>query len=281
MSLVTAITDFTPPPGALALWHINQFGYGLKAHTPDGETVTAYIDLYLSDDLVDATRGRPDQHTKLFEPPFAGSEVTNADYVFCTHDHLDHLDPTAVAAIADASPAARFVVPNHARPTMRRLGIDDARIDFVQAGERYEVGPFVLHTFAGQHEAYDRNDLGYAYLGYHLAIDGFNLYHAGDTILFDELVDAVKQHPVDVAMLPINGREYQKHRAGIMGNMNFKEAAEFAVELGADIVIPGHWGQHAENTERPGHFVDYLASHHPTQKMRIMVPGDRLIYMRG
>jgi L-ascorbate 6-phosphate lactonase len=138
-----------------------------------------------------------------------------------------------------------------------------------------------VRAFQGAHETFDYDDeLGYAYLGFHISMGDYHLYHAGDTILFDELVDEVKRYPVDLAFLPINGREYQKLRAGIRGNMNYKEAAQFASEINADIVFPSHWGMHPENTEHPGHFVDYSVSRYRYQKIRVMVPGDRLVYIK-
>lgn len=273
---VQHIKDFNVPEGAIGIWHLNQLGFAFK-----GKSVTVYIDPYLSDDLINITRDRPDMHSRIYDPLLRGGDIDNADYVLCTHDHLDHLDPTTVVQIAKASPKAIFVVPLHAKRHMEELGIDSNRIEFIEAGSSKNLTNIKVQAFIGAHETFDIDEkYGYAYLSYLITLNGYNIFHAGDTILTDELVEGTKGIPVDIAILPINGREYQKLKKDIRGNMNFKEAADFAVELNADLVIPGHWGMHYENTERPGLFVDYIIEQHRFQRFRVMVPGDHLVYMK-
>ncbi len=274
--LVKEISLYQAPVNGLVVWHLNQAGFVIK-----NETTTIYLDPYLSDDLVNATKGNADQHTRIYLPLLSGSDIDNADYVFCTHDHLDHLDQTTVLQISKASAKTKFVVPLQATRTMERLGIEKSRIIYMEANKTMELPGLKVRAFIGAHETFDIDqDYGYSYLGYHITMGDYYLFHAGDTILIDELVDEVKKYPVDLAFLPINGREYHKLKKNIRGNMNFKEAADFAAEVNADIVFPCHWGMHFENTERPGNFVDYVTEKYRYQKFRVMVPGDRLIYIK-
>jgi L-ascorbate metabolism protein UlaG (beta-lactamase superfamily) len=61
-------------------------------------------------------------------------------------------------------------------------------------------------------------------------------------------VERVKSHQVDVALLPINGRDFYWISAGIIGNFSYRETADFAVRSGAKVVIPMHYGIFRNNT---------------------------------
>lgn len=273
--LIQDITAFRVPRGSLGIWFLNQFGYAFK--TSDGTTV--YVDPYLSDDLEKATRGQSDEHIRLYLPPVTGAQVTNADYVFCTHDHLDHLDPTACREIAAASPRAKFIGPPCCEPTFLNLGIGPERIITVAADQTVTIGNFRVTGTPGAHQTFDLDpEYGYVYIGYVMEFDGVTLWHSGDTVLFDGLAERVRPFKPHLAFLPINGRNYYKLQRNIRGNMNYVEAADLAADLGVDIVFPGHWGQHACNTENPGYFVDYLMSRYRYQSFRILVPGERMVY---
>ena len=122
-ALIESIDRHPNWPQAIAIWHLNQEGFAVKA---GGKVL--YFDLYLSGYLEEVTDGHLDEHKRTFLPPVKPGEITNADYVFCSHDHLDHVDPPALAAVAQASPAARFVIPEAARPTLLGVGIAAERL---------------------------------------------------------------------------------------------------------------------------------------------------------
>ena len=61
--------------------------------------------------------------------------MTNADLVLCTHDHGDHIDPTALPGIAAASPHAKILVPGVARGKLIGLGIPAQQVKVMA---RYE-----------------------------------------------------------------------------------------------------------------------------------------------
>jgi L-ascorbate metabolism protein UlaG (beta-lactamase superfamily) len=93
------------------------------------------------------------------------------------------------------------------------------------------------------------------FLGYAVAAGGVCVYHAGDTIVFDELVEQLRELRVDLALLPINGRSAEREAQGIVGNMNEQEAAQLAHDIGADTVVPLHWDMFAWNPGDPAAFV--------------------------
>jgi L-ascorbate metabolism protein UlaG (beta-lactamase superfamily) len=77
------------------------------------------------------------------------------------------------------------------------------------------------------------------------------LYHAGDTVVTDELSSALYELRVDTALLPINGRDAEREALGIVGNMDAAEAVELALAVGATRLVPYHWDGFAGNTVSP------------------------------
>lgn len=74
------------------------------------------------------------------------------------------------------------------------------------------------------------------------------LLHAGDTIPYEEQVEKTKPFAVDLAFLPINGRDDFRHHLEFEGNFTCEEAADFAVQIGAKLTIPMHYDMFTLNT---------------------------------
>jgi L-ascorbate metabolism protein UlaG (beta-lactamase superfamily) len=92
-------------------------------------------------------------------------------------------------------------------------------------------------------------------LGYVVSAGGAHVYHAGDTVLFDGLVERLRELHVDLALLPINGRDAEREAEGIVGNIDEGEAAQLALDIGADAAVPLHWDMFAWNPGDPAAFV--------------------------
>lgn len=264
------------PPGAVALWYLGQSGFVVK-----GAGTILYIDPYLSDFLVRFTKGRADEDPRRLPPPLLPGDIDNADYYFGSHWHYDHIDPDTVSAIAAHSPRARFVVPACARPALVEQGIPAERfVDSVTDVET-DLGDLSFVSIPAAHESFDLDPgCGYPYQGYILTVNGVTIYHAGDCIPYDGLVARLAKRTIDIALLPINGRDYFRRERGFAGNFSYREAAELAAAANAAVLIPMHFGMHMANTERPGLLADYLCDHFPYQKFHIMTPGEEVLYLK-
>jgi L-ascorbate 6-phosphate lactonase len=250
------------PAGGLGFWWLGQGSAVIKM---GGQVI--WLDPYLDPDL--EARG---SSRRLMEPPVAPEEVTNAMVILLTHDHRDHIDPASLPGIAEASPDAAIIAPNpHLKRVTDLVGRSD-RNRFVRAGDRIHVGELRITAIASAHERLDEDTaLGNPYLGYILQVDGLTMYCSGDTVPYDGLVDTLMEHDIDIAMLPINGRDYFRTRSGIIGNMDSREAAEIAQMCRFDTLIPVHWGMFAGNTVPPGTVVSYAAARE--YDFHIHVPG--------
>jgi L-ascorbate metabolism protein UlaG (beta-lactamase superfamily) len=251
----------------VAIWWLGQASFALNV-----AGVVVYIDPYLQV-----------SDRRLSPPPFAPSAVTNADLVVLSHNHLDHVDPNTLPGLAAASPGARFIAPRPIRGIVGDLvnsnervtpAVADEPLAFDVRGTRIEILPV-----PAKHEEFDLTPEGYPYLGYSIRVGGLTIHHSGDTIPYEGQIERVQPHGVDVALLPINGRDFYRTRIGTIGNFNYREAADFAVEIGAKVVIPMHYGMFANNTLPPGEFVDYLHQYHPELSSHVMGRFQKFVYV--
>ena len=243
-------------PGSVALFWLGQEGVLLK-----GEDLALLIDPFLC------------QHPARLVPPADAPEAfAFVDYVLATHEHLDHLDLAAWQRLAAAAEAIRFVAPRAIMDQVAAAGIEPERVIAADPGEALELGPATVVPIRGVHGI--SVEAGYSdgtdippglprFLGYVVDLAGIRIYHAGDTIFFDGLVEQLAGLGIDVALLPINGRDYAREKAGLVGNMGPREAADLAAAIGAKVAVPLHYDLMEGNTEEPGHFLDYLYRTYP------------------
>lgn len=265
--LIAEVNRTEVPFGTLAVWFLGQESVIIK-----GDGVTVYIDPYVSPN--------PD---RTYPAPVAPEDIAGADVCLITHDHSDHLDQGALPQIMRNNPSIKVMAPAVCKPQLLELGVQEEQ--FLKAGQEKwcSIGSGLrVFPVAAAHEQKDMDEEGNPkYVGYILQLNGVTLYHAGDTVLFPELIETVRSQSIDLAMLPINGRDYFRNERSIVGNMNYREAAEFAYTAGFETVIPLHYDIFAGNAEHPGYFVDYMYSHFPEQKLHVMARGERFIYVCG
>src|SRR5258706_7743604 len=242
---------------------------------------TVYLDPFLSD--------RP---ARLIPPLFAAELGPPADLVLCTHEHWDHLDPQTLPGLAQASPQAHFVVPLPIVEQVTALGISPERVIGVQPDEERDLGEVKLFPVPAMHglkappavysfdfvEDHDR--LLYRYLGYVIEMAGVRVYAAGDTIVFDGLLERLRQLAVDIALLPINGRSYFREQQDLVGNMDEREAADLAAAAGIPVLIPLHYDMFAANLGRPGVLIDYIRAAHPQLSCVFPAHNQRFTYFK-
>ncbi len=239
-TLLDVLARYDLPPWSIALSWFGQAGVALRL---GGATVL--VDPFLSP--------HPD---RLVPPPFAAEEARGVDLLLITHDHLDHLDELALPAIAAASPAATVVVPDGVVERVTGLGIERARVRGLPPDGRTEIGAVAVDAVPACHgeEMTDAYRLG-PFLGYVVSAGGARVYHSGDTVLFDGLVERLQELSVHLALLPINGRDEEREAQGIVGNLDAREAAELARDMAADTAVPLHWDMFAANPGDPAAFV--------------------------
>jgi rhamnosyltransferase len=211
---------------------------------------TVYIDPYLSNSVQII---HDSDSIRLVPIPLHPADVTDADFVFVTHDHTDHCDPHTLPLIALASPQARFICPPPVAVKLLEWGLHPDRI--ASASERWVEIAFDLRVRAipAAHPEIMRDSLGHlACVGFLIELSDWRLYIAGDTCVKQEIIDVlVAEGPVHIAFLPVNEQNFFRERRGIIGNMSVREAFQFAEEIGARQVVAVHWDMFAANSVDP------------------------------
>lgn len=276
-ALVAQIDELAVPTGMLAIWALGQSGFILKG----GQTV-AYLDPYLTNSVGENGHGPRGAFVRQFPPPLEPEDATNAQVVFCTHEHLDHTDPHTLRPLSRTSPRAVIVCSSWSRDMLLEAGVPSGRILVPRLDEARSLGGLTFTALPSSHYGLDSDPVrGHRWLGYVVDLNGVTLYHSGDTILHDGLVERLKRRSVDVACLPVNGRDFWRERRGIIGNLDARESAELAATIGADVLIPMHNDMFALNHASPAVLADFLDRHYPRQKHHWLQPGELYLYVKG
>ncbi|MGF1477251.1 MAG: MBL fold metallo-hydrolase [Geminicoccaceae bacterium] len=207
------------------------------------------IDPYLSDYLADKYRGRRYPHERLMPPPIAVAELPPVDLVLLTHRHGDHMDPWTLAELLDHQTDCRFVLPIAERKHGLALGLPAQRCHFFDAGETIHIDRLRIAATPGAHEACDTDEAGHhRYLGYVLSDGAITLFHSGDTVPFPALDSALAAQVIDVALLPVNGRDEERRANGVPGNMTLTEAVDLCRRHRIKDLVVHHFSMFAFNT---------------------------------
>ena len=231
-------------PNRLFVWWLGQSGF-LLCHRGD----CLVFDPYLSDSLTTKYAATDKPHVRMTERVVDPARLNFVQVVTTSHNHTDHLDAETLWPLLRAAPGARLVGAAANRAfVQQRLGAElDARLTTLADGERVTVGAWTIEAVPAAHEA-----LAPEFAGFVASVGPFRVYHSGDTVRFPGMVERLRPQAVDLALLPINGRAPERR---VAGNLDGREAAELAREIGARWVVPCHYEMFAFNTASPAEFV--------------------------
>lgn len=266
-ALIDDINAYAGGPGEFAFWWLGQHSFVLKLA---GRII--YIDPFLS-----PLPGR------LVPPLLEPAQIVHADIICGTHDHVDHIDRAVWPALAAASPGSQFVVPNLLREKLAiDLEIDRARIIGLDDGTHAQVAGVRVSAIPAAHEFLDQDPATgqFPYLGLIVEAAGHAIYHAGDTCIYEGLHARLRQWKLDVAFLPINGRDARRFSSNIIGNMTYQEAVDLAGTIAVTLAVPAHYDMFTGNLADPNDFVAYARVKYPALRTHICRYGQRFVVCR-
>jgi len=212
--------------------------------------LTVYADPYLSHSVQVLDAPDLERQTPI---PFAPAQVTDADWMLVTHQHIDHCDPHTLPELAKASPRCRFVGPKGVLDILSTWGVDRSRLHLAEA-RWLQLGEGVrVHAVPAAHPRLEQEPAGwYKCVGYVVEHADKRIYVAGDTMVCEELLAALAGlRPIAVGLLPVNEHNFFRGRRGIIGNMSIRDAFSLAAEIGIETVIPVHWDMFTANSVYP------------------------------
>ena len=208
------------------------------------------IDPYLSDSLATKYRGTRYPHTRLMRPPIAPEQLTEVQVVLCTHAHTDHMDPETLPRIAAASPECLFVAPRAVAAVALQRGVPAAQLVTIDAGELVAFADnLAVRAVPAAHEQLETDAAGcHKFLGYLLHLGDRVVYHSGDCVPYPGLCEQLAQAEVDLALLPVNGRDAERRANGVPGNFTWEEAVELCLRCHIPAMLACHFGMFDFNT---------------------------------
>ncbi len=214
------------------------------------------MDPYLSDSLTRKYAGTEKIHVRVIDRVVAPEKLDFIGVVTSSHNHTDHLDGETLHALARVNTEVRLVVPRaNLTVAAERIGWDPMRVDVIDAdGPAFQSGPFCIHAIPSAHEFLETDEKGnHKFMGYIIEVAGRVIYHCGDCCLYDGLEERLRRWTIDLAVLPINGRD---PRRGVAGNFSGEEAASLAKAVGVGLTLPCHYEMFEFNSVSPQRFID-------------------------
>jgi L-ascorbate 6-phosphate lactonase len=276
-ALAERIRKLEVPRGHLAVWALGQQGYIIKG----GRWVLA-IDPYLSDYVEELTPEPPGEYARLSPAPVRPQELDMVDLALASHHHPDHCDPRTLLPMMQAAPGARLLTSYPGRKTALKAGLDTERITVPPVDVAVAYGDELSITaIPSAHYEFEPDEQGNpAFLGFIITLNGVTLYNSGDSIIYDGLMERLKAQALDIVCLPVNGHDWFREQADLVGNMDYREAAELAAAVGAKVLLPGHNDMFSGNRINPAYLLDYLTTHYPRQRVHFLQAGE-LYYFAG
>lgn len=224
------------------LWWLGQSGFLLQWQ---GKRVL--LDPYLSDSLTKKYLNTEKPHTRMSELVIKPDLLKKISVVSSSHNHTDHLDAETLIPVLQNNPGIKFFIPEANREFVcERV---KCNLDFpigLNDKQSITVDGFTFHGIPAKHNEIERDENGNCkYMGYVIEFGRYKIYHSGDTLWFEGMVNLLKPFAVDVAILPINGDDPNRK---VAGNLNCKEAAELGKAITAKTVMPCHYDMFEFNT---------------------------------
>jgi len=228
----------------LRFWWLGQAGFAFRFQ----ETLIL-IDPYLSDSLAEKYKNSEFKHIRMMDPPLMPQDIRGCNWYLCTHGHTDHMDPGTISLVEQNSDP-KFVIPRAEVERGLDRGIPSGSMAPINAGEIIDLDEGIqLEAIPSAHEALEVDSGGnHRYLGYILSFPDLKIYHAGDCIPYPGLASRLGEKEIDIAFLPINGRDEYRLSMGVPGNFTVEEAIQLCLDARIPQLVCHHFGMFSFNT---------------------------------
>ena len=161
-----------------------------------------------------------------FDPFKIIDKLNDADIIFITHDHYDHLDIESINNVKKDD--TLLVIPSSIIGKIENNLFQENKIIMVNPNEEYEILGYKVKTIPSYNINKKFHPKENKYVGYIITINNEDIYIAGDTDITEEMANV----ECDIALIPIGGTF----------TCTYEEAAEFINKIKPKYVIPIHYG---------------------------------------
>ena len=268
-ALLNDIREAAGDKSGFHLWWLGQSGFLVQ-----WQGKHLLLDPYLSDSLTKKYARTEKPHTRMTELVVDPAKLDFIDIVTSSHNHTDHLDGETLIPLIKANPNIRFIIPEANRDFVaNRVQTAPEFPTGLNDREKITIAGFTITGVPAAHEALDRDEAGHClYMGYVVQFGSYSIYHSGDTLYHDDIVEQLKVFGTfDLALLPINGRDPKRK---VAGNLNAQQAVQVSKEINARMTVPCHYDMFTFNTADPKDFEKIAQSEEVRYK--IMECGERI-----
>ncbi len=267
MDLLTRIEVSELPEKKFHIYFLGQSGYVVKT-----ANAIVYFDPYLTNYIEHSAGLNDATMRRTFPPPINPENISKVDAIFCTHAHVDHMDPWTLERI---NVPFKFYASIGAYEK-NQFAFPEERIVFLEPLNEYKIEDIKLQPIPAAHyELVDDQGRPDA-LSFIININEKSLLFWGDGVIYDGLVDKLQKYDFEFAFIPINGRDKEREAKGIIGNINAVEVAKLCSKLNIDVLIPNHVDMFKNNSASIEYFLQCINEHCPGQQVKVMHCGDRI-----
>ncbi len=174
-----------------------------------------------------------------FDPYKIENKIGDADIIFITHNHYDHLDITSIKNIIKDD--TTIVIPS----ALSDNYLDNYNCVRVVPNQTYNILNYEVQTIPSYNVNKPFHPKENGWVGYLITVADEKIYVAGDT----DITEENKKVKCDIALIPIGGTF----------TMTYREAADLINLIKPKIAIPVHYGLvvgNKEDGEKFGNLLD-------------------------
>ena len=191
----------------------------------ENERLTVLVDPYLSDSL-----SKTDSKKQRKIPVNESFFKVSPDVILITHSHAAHLDVETLERFLSRTDKEILILAGGSEYSLIKPILNGHNLVLLSPHSVYSTLGVTFYSVKAEH-GMQKEAVGF------ILDDGEKTYYISSDTLYnfdviDDCLDLVEDG-VDYAFLPINGKG---------NNMNAKDAADFAYEIGAKAAIPVHYG---------------------------------------
>jgi L-ascorbate 6-phosphate lactonase len=186
--------------------------------------------------------------TKNYADLIAPDEITKADLVLCTHEHVDHCHRESLDSIYKNTKAIFIGGPSSAK-CFRSWGYEEKRVVELHPETSYRQFGVVVKAFPSK----DCVDLGA--VSFLIQTGDISMFDGGDSLYFDGFKEIGQQYSIDIALLNFFKNPPE---VNMILSMTPAEVARAARDLQAKMLIPMHWNLWTELQDDPRKIREFL-----------------------
>ena len=258
--------DLVVPQKAIGIHWFGQSSFALK----DPEGTIVQVDPYFP-------RERPSSQFVRPRPPLDEAAL-RTEGVLLTHDHLDHTFAESLGRINAAFPGVRSIGPKESAQRLREMGVPEARITTVKAGDQVAVGRMKAQVFWSRPpEGLPQDDIPVPdvdHLAYVVDTGAVRVFITGDLARtfgdHESLLAPIRALGPDIGLLstqPGGGGEFP----------TFEGSVRIAVELGLKHAMPAHYGCFVGTDWDPQEWAAHLPASGPRP---LIIPYNQAVVYR-